>query len=184
MESDQVFSPFHMIDHALSLQQVANHLNEDMDTKPDSTLFNGMFLAVPVLMTLAVEIALKALKCQEDKEKPNQVHNLVNLFKSLSEDTQTGLKERLPITLDAVSLKLGVQDSCPVGAGIERVLEYHQNTFRDWRYLYEKGGENKCYVPELNNVLMAILETYEERVAAETISKERLRTTTRSTTDN
>ena len=172
MESDQVFSPFHMIDHALSLQQVANHLNEGMDTKPDGTLFNGMFLAVPVLMTLAVEIALKALRCQECIEKFDRDHNLVNLFKSLSEDTQFRLKERLPITLDAVSLKLGIQDFCPVGVGIEKVLEYHQNTFRDWRYLYEKGGGNKCYVPELNKVLTAIVETYEERVAAETNSKE------------
>ncbi len=67
-ESNRVISPFHMIDHAIWPQQVANHLDEGMDTKPDSTLFQGMFLAAPVLMTLAVEIALKALQCQEGKK--------------------------------------------------------------------------------------------------------------------
>ena len=68
MESDRVFISFNMIDHAISLQQVAIHLEEDKNKKPDSPLFKGVFLAVPVLMTLAVEIALKALQCQDGKE--------------------------------------------------------------------------------------------------------------------
>ena len=158
MESDHVFNPFRMIDQAISLRQVAEHLDEGMNIKPDSTLFNGVFLAVPVLMSLAVEIALKALQCQEGKEKSDRDHNLVNLFKSLNEDTQNRLKAQFPITLDSVSLKLGVQNFCPVGAGIEKVLEYHQNTFTDWRYSYEKESGNSCYVPELNKVLTAIIK--------------------------
>ena len=172
MDSDRVFSPFDMIDHAISLQQVANHLDEGMNPKVDGTLFKGKFLAVPVLMTLAVEIALKALQCQEGKRDFDREHNLVNLFRGLSEDTQDRLKERVPSILDPVSLKLGVQDYIPVGAGIEKVLEYHQNTFRDWRYLYEKGGGNSCYVPELNKVLTAIVETYKEKAAADTTLEE------------
>ncbi len=171
-ESDAVYSPYDLIDHAKSLQQVANHLNESMDPKLGGKLFKGMFIAVPVLMTLAVEIALKALQCQDGKEDIDRKHNLVELFRGVNEDTQARLKVRVPSVLDPVSLKLRVQDYIPVGAGIEKVLEYHQNTFMDWRYLYEKGGANSCYVPELNKVLTAIIETYEERDNVETTLKD------------
>ncbi len=171
MESDCAMSPFRKIEHAISLRQVANHLYEGMDTKSDSTLFHGMYLAVPVLMSLAVEIGLKALKCQEGKEGFEREHDLVKLFQSLNKETQSHLKERLPETLDKVSSRLGVQEFFPAGAEIEKVLEYHQNTFRDWRYLYEKKGSNACFPTELDKVLTAIIETYEEKVAEESISK-------------
>ena len=163
MESDRVTSSFHMIDHAISLQKVANYLDVNESKEPDTTLFYGKFLAAPILMTLAVEIALKALQCQEGKEEFDRDHNLVSLFQGLNEDTQARLKVRLPSILDAVSLRLGVQHFCPVGAGIEKVLEHHQNTFIDWRYLYERRGDKSCYLPELNKVLAAIIETYKER---------------------
>ena len=171
MESDRVFSPFNMIDHAISLQQVAIHLKEDKNKKPDSPLFKGVFLAVAVLMTLAVEIALKALQCQDGKEDIDRKHDLLELFQGLNEDTQARLKVRVPIILDEVSLKLGIQNINPVGAGIEKVLEYHRNTFADWRYIYEKRGDS-CYVPELDKVFTAIIETYKEKAAADTTLKE------------
>ena len=122
IESDRVISPFHMIDHAISLRKVANFLDVNESKEPDTTLFHGKFLAAPILMTLAVEIALKALQCQEGKEEFDRDYNLVKLFQSLNKDTQAGLKVRLPPILDAVSLRLRVQDYCPVGAGIEKVL--------------------------------------------------------------
>ena len=136
-----------------------------MGTEPDSTLFHGNILAAPVLMTLSVEIALKAMQCQEGEEEFDRDHSLAKLFQSLNKDTQARLKVRLPSILDEVSLQLGVQDYCPVGAGIEIVLEYHQNTFIDWRYLYERRSDISCYLPELNKVLAAIIETRKERVA-------------------
>ena len=86
----------------------------------------------------------------------------MSLFQRLNEDTQARLKVRLPSILDAVSLRLGVQHFCPVGAGIEKVLEHHQNTFIDWRYLYERRSGESCCLLELNNILTAIIETYEE----------------------
>ena len=167
MGSNRDNGSFQMIAHAISLQKVANHLDEGMDTEPDSTLFSGRFLAAPVLMTLAIEIALKALQYQERRDDYDREHDLLKLFQNLNEDTRARLKVRLPSILDAVSLRLGVQNYCPVGAGIEKVLEYHQRTFIDWRYPYEKVSGNTCYLPELNKVLTVIIETYEERVAAE-----------------
>ena len=86
----------------------------------------------------------------------------MELFQSLNEDTQASLKVRLPTTIDAVSLQLGVQDICPVETGIEKVLEYHRCTIIDWRYLHEIEGANPCYLPELDKILMGIVETNKE----------------------
>ena len=143
MESDRVFISFNMIDHAISLQRVANHLEEGKNKKTDSPLFKGVFVAVPVLMTLAVEIALKALQCQEGKEDIDRKHDLVELFRGLNEDTQARLKVRVPSILDPVSLKLGVQNINPVGAGIEKVLEHHQSTFTELKSSIN-SGINHC----------------------------------------
>ena len=62
-----------MICNTKSLQEVANHLDADMELQSDSFLFHGKIMSAAILMALATEIALKALQCQERKE-PNQAH--------------------------------------------------------------------------------------------------------------
>ena len=94
-------------------------------------------------MTLAVEIALKALQCQEGKEDIDRKHDLVELFRVLNEDTQARLKVRVPTILNPVSLKLEIQDYISVGAGIEKVLEYHQSTFTKLKSSIN-SGINHC----------------------------------------
>ena len=81
------WSPYWMICNAKSLQEVANHLDADMELQSDSFLFHGIIMTAPILMALATEIALKALQCQEQEEPPKRTHDLLKLFKGLSEDT-------------------------------------------------------------------------------------------------
>ena len=61
-----------MIRSAEDLQRVVMYLDEASLESADSDplLFGGRILAGPILMTLAVEIALKALLCQEQKKEP------------------------------------------------------------------------------------------------------------------
>ena len=92
---------------------------------------------------------------------PKRTHDLLKLFKGLSEDTQARLEEGLPSRLDPVSLRLGVQDFFPVGAGMRKVLEYHRHSFERWRYLHE-DPRKICYLPELNEALTVIIETYNQ----------------------
>ena len=155
------WSSYWMIRNAKSLQEVANHLDADMELQSDSFLFHGIIMTAPILMALATEIALKALQCQEQEEPPKRPHDLLKLFKGLSEDTQAQLEGRLPSRLDSVSLRLGVQDFFPVGAGMRKVLEYHRHSFERWRYLHEDPREI-CYLPELNEALTVIIETYNQ----------------------
>ena len=150
-----------MISNAKSLQKVANHLERDMELLPDRSLFDGKFIATPILMVLATEIALKALKCQEQKGPPKRTHDLLILFDDLSEITQNRLEEGLPSRLDPVFLQIGVQDLCPVGAGMRKVLEYHKRSFERWRYLHEVENAD-FYVPALDEALTVIIETYHQ----------------------
>jgi len=159
--NEHFISPFRMIDHAISLQKTANYLHENMDISTDSSLFSGKFHSAPILMALAVEIGLKALQHHEGKVKPPKCHDLLELFQGLGKDTQIRLKEKVQPMVDEFNLRL-FQDYCPEIAGFEKILEYHQDLFTDWRYLYEKPGGHYCYPPALNRAFTAIIEVYEE----------------------
>ena len=153
------WDPYWMICNAKSLQEIANHL--DMELQSDSVLFHGKFMAAPILMALATEIALKALQCQERKSSPMYTHDLLELFEGLSEDTQNRLEEGLPSQLDPVSLRLRIQDFIPVGAGMRKVLEFHRCSFMHWRYKYESPG-GSFYLPALDEALTVIINTYNQ----------------------
>ena len=62
-----------MINSARSLQRVANELekNGPEPELSDEQLFEGIFLAGPILLSLATEIALKAWQCSERQEPPD-----------------------------------------------------------------------------------------------------------------
>ena len=152
-----------MICNAKSLQEVANHLDADMeaDLKSENFLFSGKIMSASILMALATEIALKAMQYQERKRSPMRTHDLLKLFEGLSEDTQTRLEERLPSRLDPVSLRLGVQDFFPVSAGMRKVLEFHRCSFMHWRYKYERPG-GSFFLPALDEALTVIINTYDQ----------------------
>ena len=152
-----------MICEAKSLQAVVNHLAADMELESNSvnSLFSGKIQSAPILMALATEIALKALKCQEGKRSPTHTHDLLTLFEELSENTQTRLEEGLPSQLDWVSLRLRVQEFSPIGAGMRIVLKFHRYSFERWRYKYESSGE-RFFLPELNKALTVIINTYDQ----------------------
>ena len=153
------WDPYWMICHAKSLQEVANHLEANMeaDLKSENFLFSGKYMSAPILMALATEIALKALQCQERKRSPMRTHDLLKLFEGLSEDTQTRLEEGLPSQLDPVSMR--IQDFFPVGAGMRKVLEFHRYSFMHWRYKYERPG-GSFFSSALNEALTVIINTY------------------------
>ena len=124
-------------------------------------IYPGEILASAILLPLATEIALKAWQCRERKGAPDRSHDLLKLFEGLSEDAQAQLEEGLPVWLDPWSIRLGVHEVCPVGAGMRKVLEYHRQSFEHWRYLYE-SSIGSLYAPALNEALTVIIETLTE----------------------
>ena len=86
-----------MIRSAKSLQCLVKDLEDDPKAPiSDSLLFEGKFIAAPVLLTLAVEIALKALQCKERKGMPDHGHDLLKLFNALEKTTQRQLEAEPP----------------------------------------------------------------------------------------
>ncbi len=84
-----------MIRNAKALQRVVKELEKNK-SKPfpsdgwgkwdrgtqDQLLFLGRFLAVPNLLSLATEIALKAWQCRERQKAPERTQDLLKLFQS------------------------------------------------------------------------------------------------------
>lgn len=150
-----------MIWTAKGLQRVAQRMEEE----PSDSLANwGAFLATPVLLALATEIALKALKCQEQSGPPQRSHDLLELFDDLGAATRKRLETKMPRTADPLLELTNRFSRWPtVSPGIKETLCYHREAFGDWRYPYENPeAEDTFYTPGFNKARKAIIEVYDE----------------------
>ena len=120
-----------MMGEAQALQRVAEMLQREVESdRADNALSRGKFVAVPILMGLATEIALKAWQC-ETREGPHDFsHDLLGLFESLDE----GTKERLEAALPEVHLAMKLTRE---RATMSEVLFFHRDMFERWRYKHE-----------------------------------------------
>ena len=120
-----------MMGEAQSLQRFAEMLQRDVESdRADNALSRGKFVAVPILMGLATEIALKAWQCATREGPHDFSHDLLGLFDSLDEDT----KERLEAALPEVHL---VAKLTRERATMREVLFFHRDIFERWRYKHE-----------------------------------------------
>ncbi len=135
-------------------------------------LLDGMFLAIPNLLSLATEIALKAWQCRERQAAPERTHNLLKLFQSLEQDTQEMLEARMqkqsPCPVWAV--QPGMQNLSPLEQEmleakmhpLRDVLRSHSDVYERWRYLHEETSA-QCELPEIDRALTVIIDAYEKR---------------------
>lgn len=168
------YDPYSMIRSARSLQRVANELGEK-GHEPESSdewPFEGKFLACPILLSLATEIALKAWQCSERQAPPDRTHDLLKLFKSLKQDTQEMLEARMrkvsPWSMNAGQLGMheaprDVQDMFFARTHpLRDVLSDHSDANMRWRFLYERHMET-FETGEIDNALTVIIDAYNER---------------------
>ena len=164
-----------MIENAKSLQRVAKELEENRDKawQSDAWLFQGKFLAGPILLSLATEIALKAWWCRERNQAPEQTHDLQRLFYVLKQDTQERLEAKMrkssPHSVWATepsmqNLDPDLQDM--LGARVHPlrdVLCVHRNANMHWRFLYEKPSA-LFETAEIDRALIVIIDAYHEKM--------------------
>ena len=155
-----IWHSYRMMETAKGLHRVADELHgRNTSPKSDQALFSGEFVAVPVLMALAMEIALKAWQCRERKRKPDRGHDLLKLFESLEEKTQARLQASKPDLLDPI---LGTKFP-PVLPGLKSILSSHRKEFERWRYLYEVQNGN-FETGQFNEALAAVIGLFENPV--------------------
>ena len=146
-----------MMSQARALRRVAEHLDDDGKAPEpwDSRLNEGKFVAVPVLLALSTEIALKAWQCRERNGPPDQTHNLLKLFLGLGEDAQRRLSEKMP---EHPSPLPGFPPAYP---GMKNALSDCRNIFVEWRYSHERR-HLRAETGVLKTALSAIIEAYDE----------------------
>lgn len=162
-----------MIRNAKSLQRVVKELEKNR-TEPspkDRLLFMGKLLAVPNLLSLATEIALKAWQCRERQKGPKRTHDLLKLFQSLEQDTQKMLEAQMrkvsPYSVWAEApgmqnLSPDVQDMFAARRHpLRDILRSHSDANMRWRYIYEEP-EAKFEIGEIDLALTVIIDAYEK----------------------
>lgn len=175
-----------MIRNAKSLQRVVKELennkpesspldrwdNRDIGTQ-DRLLFMGKLLAVPNLLSLATEIALKAWRCRERQKAPERTHDLLKLFQSLEQNTQEMLEARMR-KLSPYSVwagQPGMQNLGPFEQEmfaakmhpLRDILRSHNDANMRWRYLHEQTSSQQFEIAEIDRALTVIIDAYEKR---------------------
>ena len=174
-----------MIKNAKALQRVVKELEKNKP-KPspsdgwgkwdrgteDELLFRGKFLAVPNLLSLATELALKAWQCREQQKAPERTHDLLKLFHSLEQDTQEMLEARMrKVSPDSVwAEQPGMQNLSPLeqemlGAKmhpLRDVLRSHSDVNIRWRYIHEETYGAQFETAKIDRALTVIIDAYEE----------------------
>ena len=165
---------FWMIENAKSLQRVAKELQWDGSEHPQSDLllFSGKFLAEPILLSLAIEIALKAWQCREGKKEPEKIHDLLKLFDGLESSTQDMLEAKMrklsphSVRAEEPSMQnLNSDQQDMLGARmhpLRDVLCSHRDEHTHWRYLYEDPS-SQFETSEIDRALTVIIDAYDER---------------------
>ncbi len=157
---DACWDPDWMIWNAKSLQHVVKELDRNGLESPqlNTLLFEGKFLAGPIVLTLAIQIALKALKawlCLERKEAPPRTHDVLKLFKKLAPDTQKLLRAEMPGWP-------GIRETPYKHGSLPELLYSHRNAHTYWRYIHEEHW-GVFRSAELDRALTVIINAYGKR---------------------
>ena len=86
-------NPLLMMTRANELGRLVEHLEAE---QRDGVWHEGTNMAIPVLLSLAAEIGLKAWHRSEGNEAAIKTHDLLELFDSLGENTRRRLEDKMP----------------------------------------------------------------------------------------
>ena len=155
-KNEEPLVPYFMMEHARALLRAAQEMGRDSPSPAsDLDLFSGRLIAVPVLLSLATEVALKAWLCREGKV-PVRSHDLFYLFCGLEPATQKRLEAALPPIPGIIP---GDDLANVPFQGLRGVLRFHRKAFEEWRYRYE-DPRGMFATSRLTEVLTIIIDEY------------------------
>jgi hypothetical protein len=154
-KKQKISAPDEMMFSARALQALVRTFGEGVAPSSNATLFQGQFIAGPVLLTLAMELALKAWWAKENKDSEiPKTHDLLRLFDGLSEDTQTGLESTYP------EVPHPIRGLPPVRQGLRSMLASNSAAFVEWRYLHELSRAGFPH-GEFNEALSSVISEFD-----------------------
>ncbi len=119
--------------NAQALQKFVDSIEIGNDPISDPHIFKGQFIAVPVLLALSMEMALKAWWAREIKDNAvPKTHDLLELFDGLPEQTRIRLENSHPALPNPDHPQLQ-----PLRQGLRSLLASNREKFVEWRYPYE-----------------------------------------------
>lgn len=124
------------------------------DSSVDSAM--GGFGIDPMLIALAMELALKAWITLDRGSDPIRTHNLIKLFRMLDPKLQE-------------SFEKDFHEQCPwfkeemLYRTIEMILDCHANAFVQWRYMHEIDTE-RFSMSDMEYVLDVILKPIDQQL--------------------
>ena len=131
--------------HALG--DAANDLDEPL-------LFQGTAIAIPTLLALATELALKGLHMRTRGAAPRG-HDLLELFERLPLETRRRLEQKMPGVLGRHP---ELESAYP---SIRETFEANRSVFVEWRYMHEHLWL-RADTSFVKNALGALIDTFEE----------------------
>ena len=142
-------NPHLMMIRANELGRLVEHLDAE---QRDGVWREGTNVAVPVLLSVAVEIGLKAWHRREGNESPFKTHDLLELFDGLGENTRRRLEDKMPEVP-------GPMPEWPIYPGIRNALRQNKDIFTEWRYAHEHDALT-AETGVLKAALKAIVDAY------------------------
>ena len=154
------WEPYWVIEDARALQRVAKEKGSE-----DPLLSRGMYLAEPILLSLAIEMALKAWQRRERQGTPDRSHDLSQLFEGLKKNKKKRLEAKMPPLLDPWT-------RWPIREGLRELLCSHRDAFIKWRYSYEADEEGSLFktfeTSAIHQALTVLIDAYHERESGPT----------------
>mgnify|MGYP002346464803 FL=1 len=111
-----------------------------------------------MLLSLAMELALKAWITLDQGAEPIRVHNLAKLFGMLKQEQ----REKIESAFQAEYPWYSSSSWHPVRMDVGSILEHHADAFVKWRYMHEMEHGSFSH-SEMEDVLEIVLKLFRAR---------------------
>jgi hypothetical protein len=112
----------------------------------------------PMLLSLAMELALKAWITFDQGPKTIREHNLAKLFGMLKPDQ----RERIESEFQTAFPWRSLAHINPRGADVASILDHHADAFVKWRYVHEMERGSFC-ASDMEYALESVLKLFRKR---------------------
>lgn len=119
----------------------------------------------PMLMALAMELALKAWITLDQGSKIIREHNLSKLFSMLRPEQQEKIEKDLRISCPWYNSS----PLDPLGMDAASILDHHADAFVKWRYMHEMS-HGSFSTSDMENVFESVLRLFRARYTSETLT--------------